>query len=118
MLYNIHTLDYDKDLLKLFDIPEKMLPKVLASNSIFGHCSLFKEFPICNFRRSTSRVILSMVLIKMSSKTLMAQPFIVATTGKAIPKSKSLVNTIAWTLDNEQPMLEGSIFIGGNRTMA
>lgn len=37
MLFNIHSLEWDKDLLKLFDIPEAMLPEVASSSEIYGH---------------------------------------------------------------------------------
>ena len=48
MLYNIHTLCWDKELLALFDIPEEMLPTVLPSSSFFGYCTAFgTPIPIC-----------------------------------------------------------------------
>lgn len=40
LLYNIHSLSWDKDILALFDIPASMLPEVLASDQIFGHTDL------------------------------------------------------------------------------
>lgn len=117
MLFNINTLEYDNDLLKLFDIPEKILPKVLASNSIFGHCSLFKkEFPISAILGDQQAALFYQCGFDQNviKNTYGTGLFIVATTGKHIPKSNSLVNTIAWTLDHETTYaLEGSIFIGG-----
>ncbi|MFV0520519.1 MAG: glycerol kinase GlpK [Lachnospirales bacterium] len=120
MLYNIHTLEWDKELLELFDIPINILPKVLPSSHIYGetdkshfggnikiggvggdqHCALFGQG--C-FNKG------------MIKNTYGTGCFILMNTGETpIISNKGLITTIAWAIDNKITYAqEGSIFIGG-----
>ena len=120
MLFNIHTLKWDEDLLALFGIPESMLPQVKSSSEIYGETDrdlLSVPVPIAGLAGDQQAATFGqMCLDKGSVKcTYGTGCFILCNTGEEPVLSRSnLVTTIAWQLNGRTTYaLEGSIFIGG-----
>lgn len=120
MLFNIHTLEWDQDLLKLFDIPEAMLPEVASSSEIYGHTktTIFAhEVPISGIAGDQQAALFGQMCIKpgMVKNTYGTGCFILMNTGdKPVASKNNLLSTVAWKIGNEVTYaLEGSIFMGG-----
>lgn len=120
MLYNIHSLEWDKDLLKLFNIPESMMPKVCASSELYGHTvtTLFAtKVPIGGIAGDQQAALFGQMCIDkgMVKNTYGTGCFILMNTGETPVASKNnLVTTIAWQVNGKTNYaLEGSIFVGG-----
>lgn len=118
MLFNIHTLEWDKELLKLFDIPESVLPEVFPSSHFFGCTSskIFgKEIPICGVAGDQQSALFGQLCIREGDvkSTYGTGCFMLMNTGKTPVESKNgLVTTIA-AGRSVSYALEGSVFIGG-----
>lgn len=118
MLYNIHTMDWDNDLLKLWNIPKCMLPKVLDNNADFGQASFFKtNIPIHGVAGDQQAALFGQCCFEKGDgkNTYGTGCFMLMNTGSEIVDSKKgLLTTIAWKI-NDKPVyaLEGSVFIGG-----
>lgn len=120
MLFNIHTLSWDKDLLKLFDIPENMLPEVKPSSEVYGSTTprLFdKALPIAGIAGDQQAALFGQMCTEpgMVKNTYGTGCFLVMNTGTTPIQSKNkLLTTIAWQINGTTNYaLEGSIFIGG-----
>jgi glycerol kinase len=120
MLFNIHTLDWDDELLALMDIPRNMLPEVRSSSEIYGHThtALFaKPIPIASIAGDQQAALFGQMCTQpgMVKNTYGTGCFIMMNTGATpIVSNNHLLTTIAWKLGNEVVYaLEGSIFIGG-----
>ncbi len=120
MLYNIHSLEWDKDLLKLFDIPESMMPEVCASSEIYGHTktTIFAtKVPIAGIAGDQQAALFGQMCSEpgMTKNTYGTGCFILMNTGETPVVSKNnLVTTIGWKIKNKVTYaLEGSIFVGG-----
>ncbi|MCF6765206.1 glycerol kinase GlpK [Thiotrichales bacterium 19S3-7] len=120
MLFNIHTLTWDKDLLALFDIPESMLPEVKPSSSIYAQTrtTLFSsKLPISGVAGDQQAALFGQMCLKegMIKTTYGTGCFLMMNTGNKPKKSnKQLLTTVAWQIGNEVTYaLEGSVFIGG-----
>jgi len=120
MLYNIHDLDWDDDLLKLFGIPKSMLPRVASSSEIYGHTktTIFaSKVPIAGIAGDQQAALFGQMCIErgMVKNTYGTGCFILMNTGEEPVSSKNnLVTTIAWQINGKtQYALEGSIFVGG-----
>ncbi|MCF6776108.1 glycerol kinase GlpK [Thiotrichales bacterium 19X7-9] len=120
MLFNIHSLTWDKDLLALFDIPESMLPEVKASSSIFAQTrtTLFSsKLPISGVAGDQQAALFGQMCLKegMIKTTYGTGCFLMMNTGdKPKVSNKQLLTTIAWQIgDKVNYALEGSVFIGG-----
>lgn len=122
LLLNIHTLDWDKELLELFDIPQNMLPQVVDTSGIVGYID-----PIHFF--NTSCPIGAMVGDQQSAlfgqscfhkgevkNTYGTGGFLLMNTGDTpIHSQKGLLSTVAWKIQDEVCYaLEGSIFVSGS----
>ncbi len=118
MLFNITTLKYDNDLLKLFNIPRKMLPAVRPSSSYFGVASyLNKNLKIYGVAGDQQAALFGQNCFNEgeSKNTYGTGCFMLMNIGdKPVFSSKGLITTIIAT-DNDkvQYALEGSVFIGG-----
>ena len=120
MLYNIHELRWDEDLLKLFDIPEVMLPKVLPSSFLYGYTdeSVFGgRIPISGAAGDQQAALFGQCCFDRGEvkNTYGTGSFILMNTGKeAVNSGNGLVTTIAAGAD-EKPdyALEGSVFVAG-----
>ncbi len=121
MLFNIHTLEWDKDLLKLFDIPENMMPEVCASSELYGHTktTIFaSKVPIGGIAGDQQAALFGQMCVDrggMVKNTYGTGCFILMNTGEEPVVSKNnLVTTIAWQVNGKTSYaLEGSIFVGG-----
>jgi glycerol kinase len=120
MLFNIHTLQWDEDLLKLFDIPISILPRVHASSEVYGHTSsaLFAtKIPISGIAGDQQAALFGQMCIEkgMVKNTYGTGCFILMNTGEQPVASKNnLVTTIAWQVGGKTDYaLEGSIFVAG-----
>jgi glycerol kinase len=120
MLYNIHTLEWDKDLLALMSIPLSMMPHVASSSEIYGHThpSIFDvSVPIAGIAGDQQAALFGQMCIEegMVKNTYGTGCFILKNTGEKPFLSKTkLLTTIAWQLNGKTTYaLEGSIFIGG-----
>ncbi len=120
MLFNIHTLEWDKDLLKLFDIPECILPEVKDSSCIYGTtdksvCGF--EIPIASCIGDQQAALFGQGCFKKGSvkTTYGTGCFMLMNTGsKPITSKNNLLTTIAIGLNGKiQYALEGSVFMGG-----
>lgn len=120
MLFNIHTLEWDKELLALFDIPSCMLPEVHPSSYDFGTTSdkLFgKKVPICGVAGDQQSALFGQLCYKKGTvkNTYGTGCFMLMNTGEqAVESRNGLVTTIAASRGGKvQYALEGSVFVGG-----
>lgn len=120
MLYNIHSLEWDDELLQIFNIPKSMLPEVKASSDDFGKTDpeLFGgSIPIGGIAGDQQSALFGQMCTEqgMVKNTYGTGCFMVMNTGDKVIKSKhKLLSTIAWKIgDKVNYALEGSIFIGG-----
>jgi glycerol kinase len=120
MLYNIHTQQWDDELLALFDIPRSMLPEVKASSEIYGHTTstiFASRVPVAGIAGDQQAALFGQMCIEpgMVKNTYGTGCFILMNTGsKPVASANNLVTTIAWQLNGATTYaLEGSVFVGG-----
>jgi glycerol kinase len=120
MLYNINTLEWDKELLDLFGIPRSMLPEVKSSSEIYGETSsgtFSVSVPIAGIAGDQQAATFGQMCLTPGSVkcTYGTGCFILCNTGdKPVLSGNNLVTTIAWQVGGQITYaLEGSIFIGG-----
>lgn len=120
MLFNIHTLSWDPELLELFGIPENMLPELKSSSEVYGHTAeglLSATLPISGIAGDQQAATFGQMCLTPGSvkNTYGTGCFILCNTGdQPVMSRNKLVTTVAWQLDGKTTYaLEGSIFIGG-----
>jgi len=118
LLFNIHTLKYDDELLKLWDIPKCMLPKVKESSSYFGKASYFNSnVKICGVAGDQQAALFGQLCFKKGDlkTTYGTGCFLLMNIGdKPIISNKGLLTTIAWSINKKVCYaLEGSVLVGG-----
>ena len=118
MLFNIHTLSWDEELLGKFNIPKQILPSVVGSSEVIGSTQLFGEdIPISGIAGDQQSALFGQRCHKpgMSKNTYGTGCFMLLNTGNTAKKSEHrLLSTVAWKQDGEtEYALEGSVFIGG-----
>ena len=120
MLFNINTLTWDKDLLKLFDIPESMLPEVKPSSSLFGYTDksiLGAEISIGGVAGDQQAALFGQCCFEVGElkNTYGTGAFLLMNTGdKPHITSSGLLTTIAWGIgDKVTYATEGSVFTCG-----
>ena len=120
MLYNIHDLCWDKELLELFDIPASMLPEVKPSSCVYGvtDASQFgSEIPISGAAGDQQAALFGQCCFDKgeAKNTYGTGCFLLMNTGKeAISSRNGLLTTIAASTDeNVEYALEGSVFVAG-----
>ena len=121
MLFNIHTLEWDKELLQLFGIPESMMPQVKSSSEIYGYTktTLFAhEVPIAGIAGDQQAALFGQMCTEPGSvkNTYGTGCFMLMNSGeRPIMSSNNLLTTIAWKIgDTVNYALEGSIFVAGS----
>ena len=121
MLFNIHTLEWDKELLQLFDIPESMMPQVKSSSEVYGYTktTLFAhEVPIAGIAGDQQAALFGQMCTDPGSvkNTYGTGCFMLMNSGeRPIMSSNNLLTTIAWKIgDKVNYALEGSIFVAGS----
>ena len=119
MLYNIHSLCWDEDLLKLFDIPACMLPEVHPSSYNYGyadHTIVGANIPISGVVGDQQAALFGQLCVDVGSmkNTYGTGCFLLMNTGDKPVSSDGLVTTLAaGCTDRPQYVLEGSVFMGG-----
>jgi glycerol kinase len=120
MLYNIHDLDWDKELLDILKIPPEILPEVKSSSELYGHTEseyLGAEIPLSGIAGDQQAALFGQMCVDkgMVKNTYGTGCFVIMNTGKqAVASGHNLLTTIAWKINKETIYaLEGSIFIGG-----
>ncbi|MCT8976172.1 glycerol kinase GlpK [Clostridium sp. CX1] len=120
MLFNIHELKWDKELLEIFDIPESMLPEVKPSSCVYGetdHALFNTSIPIAGDAGDQQAALFGQTCFKpgTAKNTYGTGCFLLMNTGeKAVESKNGLLTTIAVGIDGKvEYALEGSIFIGG-----
>lgn len=121
MLFNIHSKEWDKELLEKFRIPDTMLPEVRDSSGIFGYTAEYAFFgiqvPIAGIAGDQQAALIGHQAFKQGDvkNTYGTGSFIVMNTGQDIATSTNgLLSTIAYSIDGQVTYaLEGSVFIAG-----
>ncbi|MCB1022806.1 MAG: glycerol kinase GlpK, partial [Acidobacteria bacterium] len=120
MLFNIHDLCWDRELLRIFDIPEQILPDVRASSEIIDEVSEPRELngiSIAGMIGDQQAALFGQLCMENgeTKNTYGTGCFMLQNTGKKAIRSKNrLLTTIAWKIGDEiEYALEGSVFIGG-----
>jgi len=120
MLFNIKTLDWDEELLKIFDIPRQILPEVKSSSEIYGEVSAIDELkgvPIAGNAGDQQAALFGQLCFEkgLSKNTYGTGCFMLQNIGTEAVESKNrLLTTVAWQIgETVEYALEGSVFIGG-----
>jgi glycerol kinase len=120
MLFNIHSLEWDTELLDLFTIPNSILPDVKSSSEIYGSTNLLvtnQEIPIAGIAGDQQAALFGQICTKpgMVKNTYGTGCFMLMHTGeKAVRSQNNLLTTIALQINGKTfYALEGSVFIGG-----
>lgn len=120
MLLNIHTCEWDEELLRLFDIPAGILPEVKPSSKIYGVTETVVKhanIPIAGIAGDQQAALFGQMCTQpgMVKNTYGTGCFMLMNTGtKAVVSTNNLLTTVAWKVHNKvEYALEGSIFIAG-----
>ncbi|NMD01766.1 MAG: glycerol kinase GlpK, partial [Bacteroidales bacterium] len=119
MLFNIHTLNWDSELLKIFNIPQSILPEVRSSSEIYGNTQghFATAIPVAGIAGDQQAALFGQMCIEpgMVKNTYGTGCFLMMNIGNEPVRSKSrLLTTVGWKIGNRTDYaLEGSIFIGG-----
>ncbi len=120
MLFNINTLKWDEEILKILDIPEKMLPTPMPSSGLFGSADpqiLGAPIPISGAAGDQQAALFGQTCFEAgeAKNTYGTGCFLLMNTGeKPVYSNNGLVTTIAWGLNGKvNYALEGSVFVAG-----
>ncbi len=120
LMFNIHTLEWDEDILKVLNIPKKMLPQVKPSSCVYGvteHKLFGGEVPIAGAAGDQQCALFGQTCFEAgeAKNTYGTGGFMLMNTGESpVVSKKGLVTTIAWGVDGKvEYALEGSIFVAG-----
>lgn len=118
LLFNIHTLQWDEELLKIFDVPASLLPEVRSNSELFTETSVFSgSVPVTGVAGDQQAALFGQMCIHqgMVKNTYGTGCFIMLNTGnEPVVSSHRLLTTIGWQLNGETTYaLEGSVFVGG-----
>lgn len=121
MLFNIHTMQWDEELLGLFDIPVSMMPDVKSSSEIYGYTTttiFAHRVPIAGIAGDQQAALFGQMCVEPGAvkNTYGTGCFLLMNTGdRPIFSSNRLLTTVAWQLDGKVSYaLEGSIFVAGS----
>ncbi len=120
LIYNIHDLEWDEELLDILDIPASMLPEVASSSEIYAKTAgdiFATRIPIAGIAGDQQAALFGQICTQkgMAKNTYGTGCFMLMNTGnKPIKSQNNLLTTIAWQVNGEtEYALEGSVFIGG-----
>jgi glycerol kinase len=120
LLYNIHTGDWDEELLALLDVPRRMLPEVRSSSEVYGRTAgnLFAaRIPIAGIAGDQQAALFGQICATpgMVKNTYGTGCFMLMNTGaEAVPSNHNLLTTVAWKIGGRTSYaLEGSVFVAG-----
>lgn len=122
LMYNIHELKWDEELLEILQVPKSMLPEVKGSSEVYAKTVDFhffgQEIPIAGAAGDQQAALFGQACYDsgMAKNTYGTGCFMLMNTGeKAIKSENGLLTTIAWGLDGKVTYaLEGSIFVAGS----
>jgi glycerol kinase len=121
MLFNIHTLEWDTELLELFDIPRSMMPEVKSSSEVYGYTTttmFAHKVPIAGIAGDQQAALFGQMCVEPGSvkNTYGTGCFLLMNTGsEAIESKNRMLTTIAWKIgDKVTYALEGSVFVAGS----
>ncbi|KOY77866.1 Glycerol kinase [Apilactobacillus kunkeei] len=122
MLYNIHTLSWDDEILKALDIPKQILPSVKSSSEIYGYTAGYAfygvQIPVSGIAGDQQAALFGQLGLEAGSikNTYGTGSFIVMNTGnKPVLSNRGLLTTIAYGIDGKvNYALEGSVFVAGS----
>lgn len=120
MLFNIHELCWDEELLQIFDIPKQILPEVKASSEFFGEVSQPSDLAgiqITGIIGDQQAALFGQLCLETGAtkNTYGTGCFMLRNTGEtAVESANRLLTTVAWKIGGKtEYALEGSVFIGG-----
>jgi glycerol kinase len=120
LLYNIHTGEWDEELLKLLDVPRELLPEVRPSSEVYGETAqgLFGDrIRVAGIAGDQQAALFGQACHQpgMAKNTYGTGCFMLLNTGeKAVPSTNQLLTTVAWKRGGRTDYaLEGSIFVAG-----
>ena len=121
LLYNIHTLEWDEEMLQLLGIPKSMFPEVKSSSEVYGytHMPIFSlDVPIAGIAGDQQAALFGQMCTEPGTikNTYGTGCFLLMNTGeKAVLSQNNLLTTIAWKIgDQVSYALEGSVFVAGS----
>ncbi len=120
MLYNIHELQWDEELLELMDIPKNILPEVRSSSEIYGYTQNIltsENIPVAGIAGDQQAALFGQMCTQpgMVKNTYGTGCFMLMNTGEQpVISTNNLLTTIAWQINGKTNYaLEGSVFIAG-----
>ena len=120
MLFNIHTLTWDDDLLRLLGVPASMLPEVRSSSEVYGQVTAelgLANLPIAGIAGDQQAALFGQMCVSpgLTKNTYGTGCFLLQNTGTTpVPSTNQLVTTVAWQVGGRtEYALEGSVFVGG-----
>jgi glycerol kinase len=121
LMFNIHTMDWDDDLLSMLDIPRACLPRIADNAEVLGHTRgldfLADGVPIAGMAGDQQAALFGQACFELGAAkcTYGTGAFVLMNTGKSpVPSQHGLLTTVAWRLKGETTYaLEGSAFIAG-----
>lgn len=120
LMFNINTMEWDKELLELLTIPESMLPEVRQSSEVYGNTvtTLFaSKIPIAGIAGDQQAALFGQMCVDegMTKNTYGTGCFMLMNTGhKPVFSKNNLLTTVAWKINDKVTYaLEGSVFVGG-----
>jgi glycerol kinase len=120
MLFDIHTLDWDDELLRVLGVPRSMLPEVRSSSEVYGRVSTalgLGDVAVAGIAGDQQAALFGQMCVTpgLTKNTYGTGCFLLQNTGETpVPSKNQLVTTVAWQLGGTTHYaLEGSVFIGG-----
>ncbi|MCI2255515.1 glycerol kinase GlpK [Domibacillus sp. PGB-M46] len=122
LMFNIHTLNWDEELLEILTVPKQLLPDVRPSSEVYGKTAPFhffgQEIPVAGAAGDQQAALFGQACFEkgMAKNTYGTGCFMLMNTGETAVKSEhGLLTTIAWGVDGKvEYALEGSIFVAGS----
>ncbi|WNS79647.1 glycerol kinase GlpK [Domibacillus sp. DTU_2020_1001157_1_SI_ALB_TIR_016] len=122
LMFNIHTLEWDEELLQILTVPKQLLPDVRPSSEVYGKTAPFhffgQEIPVAGAAGDQQAALFGQACFEkgMAKNTYGTGCFMLMNTGETAVKSEhGLLTTIAWGVDGKvEYALEGSIFVAGS----
>ena len=120
MLFNIHTLTWDEEMLRMLDVPASLLPEVRASSEVYGLVAGglgLEGVPVAGIAGDQQAALFGQMCVKpgMAKNTYGTGCFLLQNTGeRPVESANRLLTTVAWQVGGRtEYALEGSVFIGG-----
>ena len=120
LLFNIHNLNWDPEMLELLGVPESMMPEVRSSAEVYGTVGdghIFEGIPIAGIAGDQHAALFGQACFDrgMAKNTLGTGSFMLMNTGQTpVSSNNNLLTTLAWKIgDHAEYALEGSVFVSG-----